>query len=444
MNYTLLFVSFCLLLSLGYIELTRRGTANIILLALIAESILLVQGQALFLLMDLSGQPEILYPGPEPKIISVTGFTMANLCVTASLVILAVSYTLTRSAPESHHLRKPQRGEIETAPSYAVVAGVVALGIAGLAMLFGGLRRLLHHPGTMVGGQTLVLILLFWGKMPLLHKTAYRRRPAWVDHGLFLLVLFFLMLNSRFLALVAIAEYAILYHYRSVSRRLGVRALAGSIVALAIVFVYGTLRNFADLFHTYDLRLLRLYYLLPQTHALNPLALLYEQGESAFSGFAGILSAYCAHGISYDFGASNLQLLLHLLPNTARSGVFTGLQRWVATVYPYHGSVLPGGYEAAFAHLGFIGVLLFSVVLGSLPALLHRRLTDPGADFLFYGITAANLLTLFILDWWGVAFFLLADLSVLYAYRVTLVIFRPVPLNPAVTASPGGIADACE
>ena len=444
MNYTLLSVSFCLLLSLGYIEFTRRGTANIILLALIAESLLLIQGQALFLLTDLSGRPEILYPGPEPKIISVAGFTMANLCVTASLVIVAVTYALARSAPESPGLRDSRRGAIETAPSYAVAAGVVAFGIAGLAMLFGGLQNLLHNPGTMVGGQTLVLILLFWGKMPLLHKTAYRRRPAWIDYALFLLVVFFLMLNSRLLALIALAEYGILYHYRSVSRSLGARAIAGSITALAIVFVYGTLRNFADLFHTYDVRLLRLYYLLPQTHALNPLALLYEQGESGFSGFAGILSAYCAHGISYDFGASNLQLPLHLLPNAARSGVFAGLQQWVATAYPYHGSVLPGGYEASFAHFGFIGVALFSIALGSLPALVHRRLADPGADSLFYGIVAANLLTVFILDWWGVAFFLLADLAVLCAYRITLLIFRPVSFKSLVTASPRGIADVCE
>ena len=444
MNHILLYASFCLLLCLGYTEFTRRGTANVILLALVAESLLLVQGQALFVLAGLSGQPVILYPGPEPKVISAAGFTIANLCVTASLVVLAITYALTRPTPQNPPLRHPQRGAIETAPSYAAAAGVVALGIIGLVVLFGGLRHLLHNPGTMVGGQTLLLILLFWGKMPLLHKTAYHRRPVWIDHALFLLVLFFLMFNSRLLALIAIAEYGILHHYRSASRRLGARAIVGCITALLVVFVYGTLRNFADLFHTYDLRLLRLYYLLPATHALNPLALLYERDESTFSGLAGILSAYCAHGISYDFGASNLQLLLHFLPNAARSGVFANLQQWVSTVYPYHGSVLPGGYEAAFAHFGFVGVLLFSIAVGWLPALLHRRLTDPGADSLFYGIVAANMLTVFILDWWGVAFFLLADLAVLCGYRITLLVFRPVSLKSVLAASPQGIADVCE
>ncbi len=441
LNYLLIVTSTCALALLACAELARRRGANVILLALIAESLILVQGQALYVLCALERHAEVSYPGPQPKLITHTGFSVANLCVMLSVLILSTTYVFSRRA-RSDRAARPMLPALESLASYAVTTGVVALGIIGLVTLFGGLGHMLHNPGAMAGGQTLLLIALFWGKMPILHKTAFARRVTWMDRGIFLVTLFFLIVNSRLLALIALTEYAVLRHYRSPSRRPGRQALLASTIALLVVFVYGTLRNFADLFHTYDLRLLRLYYVLPAAHAISPLALLYEHGESAFSGFAGIVSIYCTHGLRYDFGLANLQLLLHLLPNAVRKGAFGGLQRWVAGAYPYHGSILPGGYEAAFAHFGFVGVAMFSVALGWIPARLDRRLRDPGADAMLYALVAGNLLTLFILDWWGVAFFLFADIVMLYCYRVTLIVFRPVPFESLLSVSSRRIADA--
>jgi hypothetical protein len=225
------------------------------------------------------------------------------------------------------------------------------------------------------------------------------------------------MLNSRFLAIISIFQFLLLKHYCGRRTRASGLAIAGAVVLL-VLLGWGSVRDYAGYQQTMTIDQ---YYLgTPSGGGFNPLAFFYGYNESEFSGLAGILTVYVQQGIYFDFGASNLNFLLHLMPYVVRTEMLGDLDLYVNAIYPYHGSIVPGGYETAFAHLGFGGLLLLSIALGTIPAWLHRRMLDPSADRLKFAAIAANMPLLLLFDWWTVAFFTFGGLAGLYIYRGVL------------------------
>jgi hypothetical protein len=141
---------------------------------------------------------------------------------------------------------------------------------------------------------------------------------------------------------------------------------------------------------------------------------------SAFTGLAGILNTYLESGVDHDFGVTNLSLFTHLVPYYLRIAILPDLDDWIVSLSSVSGSVVPGGYEIWFLHLGFPGILVFCILLGVLPQWLHGRLVSADGDRLKYGILAVHVLNLLMVPLWAVAFWVLGDLCVLFAYRVVL------------------------
>lgn len=397
-------------------ELSRDRNGNPISLILCVALLLLIHAQAWHVLGDLRGVDQAFYFKNE---ISKDGFGLANLCLAVSVLIMALLIARKPLEAASRAPIPPRDSYAPSALGYAAVA-LIVLGAAYLmADLLGGLSNIPYVLGTMVGGQTVLLILISLGKMPALHKLAAGRRLNALDAGLLGLTLLLTLVNSRGQTLIIAAQLLIIYRYAYGGKRLPRRELflaAGA--ALFIMIGYGSIRDYVSKYHAYHWEGLQAYYLGTGTsQGFNPFDFFFRFNIGTFTGFAGILSFWNQQGINYDLGASNGLLLTHLVPNALRSSFLADTEAWLSAIYPYDGSVVPGGYEAWFAHFGFPGIALFSFILGSWPGWFHRRLTAPAADRAKYGIFSIYVLNLILGSAWVMLFYALGDLAMLAAYR---------------------------
>lgn len=420
MNLALLIVQTLVLLGLSLRELLKRVERNLVLVLLVVESLVLVQGQSAYMLWDLNrnGEPVRYFSG----LIYRDGFTLANLCLTVSVILIAASY-LSASAVRRRPPRPRSAGLYQGVGSYIWTMAFVAAAILVIMHLWGGAGAfVVHRTDSKMGGLTVTLIVLLIGSIPLFHRIALDERPRRIDWAIYTVTFLMLMLDSRFLAILALFQLLLLKHY--CGRGLRVRGLVvGAIVGFVVLLGWGSLRDYIGYEQTMTIS--RYYFGTPSGGGFEPLDFFYRHNESGFSGLAGILTVYLRQGINFDFGASNLSLLTHLMPNAIRTSVLSGLDRYLVDVYPYHGSVVPGGYEAAFAHFGFAGLLLLSVTTGTASAWLHRRLLERGGDRLKFAVIAGYAPLLFMGDWWVVALFALGGLAVLYLYRAVTLVAAP-------------------
>ena len=401
-------------------ELFRRGAKNVVAVFLFLAHLILVEGQAIYVLSDLATSSEpVFYAG---NVIRLRSFTLANIILTVSVVVICTSYYL---AGKRSCLSRPAKGPPlrETLFSYIVVVGVVSAACYALIQKLGGFHSFYYSMGVMIGGQVFLMIALSFGKLPLFHKTASGTKPKGIDWLLFGVVMLLIMLNSRGTAMLTILQYVLVLYFSRRTRGSMFRVfLRIGVAGFLIVMVYGGIRDFVTPRGTFD-GLAEYYFVASGADRPKVLAmgdLFYRFMTSAFTGLAGILNTYLESGVDHDFGVTNLSLFTHLVPYRLRIAVLPDLDDWIIGLSSVSGSVVPGGYEIWFLHLGFPGILVLCILLGILPQWLHDRLVSADADRLKYGILAVHVLNLLLAPLWAVAFWVLADLCVLFAYRVVL------------------------
>lgn len=408
LNYLLLILQGVVLASLIGFELRR--VRNLVAIILFLVLLTIVEPQAWLVLGELQVTDPVRF---FDNWITFSGFSLTNLVLTLSILTTAAVYACGRQLRmTSLPMTKP--GRSQSVASYLAVTLIVLVASVLLVRLLGGVRNLPHALGVMKAGQIFLLTGVWLGKMPLLYKVAYRRPLAFLDRGLYAGAVALIMLNSRGEALFALAQLLIVYHYcvRRVSQR---QSIVFAAAVVAIVIGYGSIRTYASLHGDYSAAGLGAFY----SH-FRPFENFFHWQVGVFSGLAGIISTYLQDGITYDFGISNLLLVTHLIPNAIRGSAFGAMDAWLAASYPYHGSVVPGGYEAAFAHLGLLGIFLLSVALGVLPTWLHNNLVSPDQDRLLYAILSIYVVSLVMGALWLALAFAVPDLAVLFVYRLIL------------------------
>jgi len=442
MTFNILLLSLQILLLCVLIgkELFHRGAKNLVAIFLFLAHLILVEGQAIYVLSDLATTSEPVFYADN--VIRLRSFTLANMTLTASVVVVCISYYLAGKRNRLSRAAKwpPLR---ETFFSYIVVIGAASAACYALIQKLGGFRSFYYSMGTMVGGQVFLMIVLSLGKLPLFHKAASGMKAKGVDWLLFGVAISLIMLNSRGMAMLIILQYVVVMYFSRRTRGSMFRVLLRiGVAGFLIVMVYGGIRDFVTPRGSFE-GLVEYYFVgsgADQLRVWTMGDLFYRFMTSAFTGLAGILNTYLESGVDHDFGITNLSLFTHLVPYAIRSAVLPDLDDWITNLSSVSGSVVPGGYEIWFVHLGFPGILLFSILLGILPRWLHNQLISDGADRLRYGLLSVHVLNLLLAPLWAVMFWILADLSVLAVYRIALsagMHFEPkAALDPLVETAP--------
>jgi hypothetical protein len=334
-----------------------------------------------FLLFTVSGQNlyvlSVIEAGEIPlhlfgHTISEQGFKTATLLVTLSIMIMAFisEYSEVQRPQQNIASRRKYKIDKSLNPSYYVIVYTITLtAIAWLIAVLGGIQALLFSPGQMVGGQVLPLILMQIAKFPITYKIINKLKIDRLDIWIFVPYIIVTMLNSRRQSIVPLLQLIIAYHYYRNSIKLS-RLVVATIPVFLIVFVYGFYRDFNNFYTEYTWNNFVEFY-----DKNSFFESFYRLQVEGFSGLAGIISYDLTNSINYDFGLSNLKIIVQLLPYEIRNAAFKDLAETVYNVYPYQGSVVPTGYEAAFANFGILGIFGLSVLCGTLVNRMHLYLT---------------------------------------------------------------------
>jgi hypothetical protein len=420
-DWLLLLIEGAVLLMLIVKELGRSASRNLVSLMLFLGLLVIVTGQQWYILNMFEGYREVYV---FENRITREGFHLASLWVTATVVVVACCHTFASPAP----LRLPRplaRGWPDTIDSWAFAAALAAFGFVLLCIAHRGIRSQLTELGSNTGGIALALSVVGFAKYPYLHRVAFSRKPMRRELLLLIGACLLMVINSRGFALTVILQLFVICAYKGRGGASGFIARC-AIVGFMIVVVYGSLRDFVHwryasgavaLNEVYEIGPMREFFV---DRHFDFVWLFYEHSVGVFSGFAGILSYDLSHGVQHDWGLSTLVLLPHLTPYGVRTGVLRGLDEWLSAAYPYRGSVVPGGFEASFAHFGFAGIVVYSLMLGLAPTVVEMRFLRPDRDQLKWGLLAPYIFTFVMCDVSMAAFFVIVELASLSIFRLVL------------------------
>ena len=315
-------------------------------------------------------------------------------------------------APQTKYLAHYTKPAFVQQIHYLLV-GVWQIGF-GLILIqtLGGLVNMINQPGQAVGGQTMLLIAISIGKLPLFYKISRCQRIHPIDIVLFSSTFLLTLFNSRFLASFILIQFLLIYNYavREVPRK----AMFYAAIALVFIFIgYGLYRDNAALnpeLSAFE-RLAAIFDRAGSDE--NPINWFYRTNVEGFAGLAGLLTYIERNGpIHHDFGLSNLTLFTQLIPNSLRNNSnlpFEAFASYFASLYPYTGSVVPSGLENAYAHFGIFGILGLGILLGYLTRYLHWQLRLPTSNRLLWALLSVQVFNLIRGTFRNALFFGLAD-----------------------------------
>jgi hypothetical protein len=386
----------------------RKEKGNLVSILFYSFLLFTVTGQNLYVLSVMEGGeiPLNLFG----HTISEQGFKIATLLVTLSIMIMAFISEYSEVQRPQQHLTSRRRYKVEKPlnPTYYVIVYTITLtAIAWLIAVLGGIQALLFSPGQMVGGQVLPLILMQIAKFPITYKIINKLKIDRLDVWIFVPYIIVTMLNSRRQSIVPLLQLIIAYHYYCNRIKLS-KLVFAAIPVFLIVFVYGFYRDFNNFYTEYTWSNFLEFY-----DKNSFFESFYRLQVEGFSGLAGIISYDLTNSISYDFGLSNLKVIIQLLPYEIRNSAFKDLAETVYNVYPYQGSVVPTGYEAAFANFGILGVLALSLLCGTLVNRMHlylmrgTKMSDAKSMIIIFSSVNLNLFIGGAL--WNFLYWFLAD-----------------------------------
>ncbi len=386
----------------------KKDEGNLVSILFYAFLIFTVTGQNLYVLSVMeTGEIPLSMFG---HVISEKGFKIATLLLTLSVMIMAfISEHSETKIPRSPGISRRKYKVEKTLNStyYVIVYLITFTAIAWLTAVLGGIQALLFSPGQMVGGQVLPLILMQIAKFPITYKIINKLKIDRLDIWIFIPYIIVTMLNSRRQSIVPLLQLMIAYHYYC--NRIKISKLVFAVVPVfLIVFVYGFYRDFNNFYTEYTWNNFVEFY-----DKNSFFESFYRLQVEGFSGLAGIISYDLSNGINYDFGLSNLKVIVQLLPYEIRNSAFKDLAETVYNVYPYQGSVVPTGYEAAFANFGVLGIFGLSILCGTLVNRMHlylmkgTKLSDAKSMIIIFSSVNLNLFLGGAL--WNFLYWFLAD-----------------------------------
>ena len=432
-----LYLQVVILLAICTKELFRPRGRNLYAILISATMLLLVQGQAWWML-DQFEENSMDHIQHLFQSVSLHGARLANVYTGLTVLCFGLTYAIltVRQYPVIARVSVQMRYGANSGMSYVlvtiwtVVAGALLLGSAG------GLEAALTKPGqNLSSGVAMWLMMSSLSKLPLLHGVASRQRIRWLDYILFGLTLFLFILNSRFLTTFIILQCALLRNYcwREVPRRVWVGII---FVLVIIVFVFGTYRDFTgqlDKLDRIDPEALQ-EFMVSRGNISVLVDWFYQTNVEGFSGLAGLLTyEEEQNGIAHDYGLSNLAVIPQFIPYGLRNDPslpFGKSQETLRSLYPYNGSVVPSGLENAYAHFGLLGMLGLGVLLGYLAHWLHMQLLNPSADRLKIALVSVHSLELVRGSFYLALFYALSELIMLLVFRLILSVSKA--LTPRV------------
>ncbi|MBD2698237.1 hypothetical protein H6G44_15690 [Aphanizomenon flos-aquae FACHB-1287] len=432
--FDMIFDWICLYIQIGLLgilivrEFLYSRNRNLYIILISFTMLVLVQGQAWWILNQFQqGEANIVHLYQS---ISLEGTRLANLYAGLCVISLVITYVFMAR----HKFKLPLPSQLydqvliptqqtNSLFSYVLIASWVIIFGTMLILLLGGLQAAIDSPGTSVGGQTMLLIFVSLGKMPLLHKISVKQRVNIYDILIFAITFFLTLINSRFIGVFMLVQVLLLFNYchKQVSRRW---MLGGILILIFIFIVYGLYRDngATNIGLDWHEKLDDLFNRFSQDE--NPVNWFYRTNVEGFVGLAGILTYEGqVGGIDHDFGLSNLTLFTQLIPNVIRNDQYlvAALADFLDSLYPYsQGSVVAPGLEIAYAHFGLFGIILMGFLLGYLADFLHRKMLDHRQDRFLVALLSVQSMNIVRNMLRIVLFFGLADLTMLLAYRLIL------------------------
>lgn len=432
-DWLLLYLQIFLLGAMIIPQLLRRKNRNLYAVLIAGTMLVLVQGQIwwMFNLFE-QGHTQITH---ILQYIVIDAAQRANWYVTLCVICMYTVFTfLTAITPKNlvgdGHGLPLIVSTRESGFSLALVFVWVSLVTFLLVRLRGGLVGLVMQPGASVPGQTLFLIALGVGKIPFLRRLAAGLRLRLLDVGLLAVVFTLILLNSRFLSAFILLQTIFTYNYcrYEIKRRY---LILTTVVLIAIFFGYGLYREYLNFYTTINTANIVEFFSI-RLSGSDILGWFYAKNVEGFAGLAGILTyEQKNNGLNHDFGISTLSFFTQLLPNAVRTNpnLFKPLADYLEAFYPYNGSIVASGLENAYAHFGVLGIGGLGILLGCLTHWLHIQMRYPRTDKLQIAILSIHILDLIRGPFRNVLFFGLADLAILWLYRVLLSLGKNVRLT---------------
>lgn len=433
LDWICLFIQILILIVIVVRELIQSRNRNLYAIFISVTILILVQGQAFWILSQFeNGTSDIVH---LYQYVSLESTKLANLYTGLFTVTLAITYAcytwLSRSKSKKSLLLKPDIVVLKIEhnnsplPDMVILTWVVLFGII-LVLLLGGLQATIDNPGNSVGGQTVLLIAVSLGKIPLLNKLALKQRPKILDILIFGFTFLLTLINSRFLATFMLVQVMLIFNYccKQIPRRW---MITSSFIFIFIFIIYGLYRDNSVTNYGLDL-FERLKGVSNRFDVGEESAIdwFYRTNVEGFVGLAGILTyENQVGGIKHDFGISNLTIFVQLIPNAIRNDQYlvAPLANFLQYLYPYpkaKGSVVSPGLETAYAHFGLFGIIFLGFSLGYLAYFLHRMMLEQKQDRLLLGLLSIQSVNIVRTMLSNVLFFGLADWIILLVYRIIL------------------------
>lgn len=385
LDWLWLYLQITILLSLIITELLKKRNRNLYLLLISATCLILVQGQAYWVLDQFNDG--LSFIEHFHQLISREGARLANFYLGLSVICFVATYQiLYRKAPRKNSSSiKAEIQNIASIPSlftYYFLTLWVFISVFLLIQLLGGFVEAFTNPGRSVGGQAFLLILIGIGRLPLLSKIQLRQPFLFFDLLLFTVAFIITLFNSRILAIFFVLQAALMFNYchQDIPRKWLLLFLLGLIT---IFMIYGIYRDYGNITSGQIVIQEGQDFLEARLGDKGVIDWFYRFSVEGFAGVARILTYEMNQGyLNHDFGLSNLVVITLLIPNSLRSDVnlpFYEIHNFFLNIYPYPQAIylpsgaayLPSGFENSYAHFGLIGLLLFGCLLGFLAHKLY-------------------------------------------------------------------------
>lgn len=429
LDFFWLYLHISILLFVIVREYSRPSQRNLFAILISGTFLVLVSGQAWWMLsrFEESGENGMMH---LYQYISLPAARMANFYVGLAVIFFAIFYFIKRNRRYKTGVQTDcvSGRPINQRAYLFLFAWVVVISI-NLTMSAGGLIASLSAPGLNYAyGVTMYLILLSAGKLPLLYKIASRGEILKSDILLFLIVVFFTLLNARLNAGLILLQLVIIVNYcrHEISRKV---LLLVPTFAVIIFIVFGLYREFASRQSGVIAQDELIAFVIDYADFTMVFDWFYAMNVEGFAGLAGVLTYDKAiGGISFDFGLSNISFITQFIPGALRTDPslpLSQLSEYLRSIYPYQeGSIIRPGIEIAYSNFWVIGIVLFGALLGYFAQFFHAAMLRINSSTLAIGLISVQSFHSIRGPISNALFFGMSDLIMLLLFKIVLSAFK--------------------